>query len=135
MKNVVWVSVPSEKYNENGQLVGFNKVKGMGMEELEQFIINQLFPISIVPPLAYKYLKYKHLRTIKLIREYVARNILATKENPAKISELEDVLATALVKNNVNINELRSYTEEEVINWQVAKSNDDLDIFGNIKKR
>lgn len=107
----------------------------MGAPQLEQFIVKQLFPIGSVPTGVISYLQQKNLRTIKYISDYIFSNVPNSKENPTQISRLKNAIKEALLKENIDINELRTFDENEVINWKIAKNNGELGPFGSIKRR
>lgn len=131
----IYIISPNPNYNENGEVIGYTNYKMMGAMELENFISKQLFPIGVVPTGVISYLKQKHLREIKYIRDYVLSHISCSKESPAQISQLKDGIKMALIESNIDVNELRSFDEEEVKDWIIAKANGELGPFGSVKKR
>lgn len=135
MLKPIYIISPNPNYNKNGELIGYTKCKSMGIPELENFISKQLFPIGIVPGGVISYLRQKHLGEIKYIRDYVLSCVPCSKEHPTQISQLKDGIKMALIEGNIDVNELRSFDEEEVQDWMIAKANGELGPFGNIKKR
>lgn len=136
MKNrSIYVSSPNPKFNDNREFVGDCGFIIIGAPQLEQFIVNQLFPIGSVPTGVISYLQQKNLRTIKYISNYIFSNISTSKESPTQISKLKNAIKEALLKENIDINELRTFDENDVINWTNAKTNGKLGPFGSIKRR
>lgn len=132
---IIYVSSPNPKFNERGEFCGDYGFRTMNAPQLEQFIANQLFPIGSVPTGVINYLTEKNFLTIKYISNYIFSNIYTSKDNPTKISNLKTSITEALSKANININELRAFDENEVINWKIAKNNGESKTFDSIKKR
>lgn len=136
MKNrCMWISIPNERFNSRGEFIGNSSLKMMSDAELDDFISKQLFPMGIVPGGVINYLKVKHLRKVKYIRDYVLTHVPSSKERPARISQLKDSIDMALIEDNIDIDELRYFDEEEVREWKIAKENGELGPFGNIKRK
>lgn len=119
--NFIYIISPNPKYNEQGDFNGDCGYRMMGNVELENFISKQLFPIGVVPTEVINYLKQKHLREIKYIRDYVLSHVSCSKENPIQLSQIKDSIKMALIEANIDIKELRTFNEEEFMIGKLLK--------------
>lgn len=97
---------------------GGHNIYELEKKDIERFISMFLFPISTMPPLAVLYLKQKNFLLLQYISEYILKNNETSASKPLTRDELIDIIYKALIENGVNIKEIRSFNEQEVIDWK-----------------
>lgn len=108
------------KHNEI-YLTNTHKTYLLTSTDIVRFIAMYLFPLEIIPPLVIVYLKEKHSHILEYLSEYILINNSSSEEVPLNKEQLGDIISKAIIETGINVESLRKYDDEKVIEWHSTR--------------